>query len=235
MRAPYRGKWHSVRSGEPPIVLRTFERVLAWPLGWPGPFLLARLLVWWLVPMSDEVSGWLRLWARARARRAVPPPRQAAVKCPLVASAACVARARKEFRSLRVPPTLPRLRALRFGPGRPSSRQPIARWRFPYFVPFRLAAAGAVGSARPCPQRRCPPWGPMLLRSFRNPFSWERRAPGRRGLTLVRWPSLRLRLGLWSSPPGSHHGVEDRTSVRLRSGAPRARGRVLGRRHLRSG
>lgn len=65
----------------------------------------------------------------------------------------------------------------------------------------RLDAVAGFGSARACPQRRRPPRGPVLLRSYRNPFSWERIAPGRRGLTLLAVAVAPTTLGSRSPSP----------------------------------
>jgi hypothetical protein len=93
---------------------------------------------------------------------------------------------------------------------------------------------GADGSGGPLAVRRCPPRvrplrGPMFLRSSRNPF-WERGAPARRGLTLLRRPPLRQRL------IGAHVGPSrgNRTCVRFRPYTPPPT-RVLGGGRLNPG
>jgi hypothetical protein len=65
----------------------------------------------------------------------------------------------------------------------------------PWFSLVRLDAVAGFGSARACPQRQRPSRGPVLLRSYRNPFSWSASLPVGGASRLQRWPSLRLRLG----------------------------------------
>ena len=67
-------------------------------------------------------------------------------------------------------------------------------------APGRLAGAAEDGSERPGPPGQLAPRGPMLLRSYRNPFPWGLPPPVGGASRVWRWPTLRLRLGRSSVP-----------------------------------
>lgn len=78
-------------------------------------------------------------------------------------------------------------------------------------APGRLAGAAEDGSEWPGPPGQLAPRGPMLLRSYRNPFPWELAPPVGGASRVWRWPTLRLRLGrssaserLFASIPALH-------------------------------
>lgn len=82
----------------------------------------------------------------------------------------------------------------------------------------RLGVAAEDGSAWPGPLPRVAPRGPMLLRSYRNPFPWGLAPPVGGASRVWRWPTLRLRLGHSSIPnicsPQFPHFTKWRTGLR---------------------
>jgi hypothetical protein len=232
-----RRPWESTRHPwESTLGPRISVRVPAWRRRWPwsSPTLpSAPSLASPCVERDDESSGPHRPQPRARSLRASATRRPFAATSRLSAPGVAVVRARKVSGS---PPEPERwLRPLLVPRERPGSGLPTWWSRLFCFAPGHLDAAVAVESRRACPQR-LQALGPMLLRSFRNPFSWEHLAPGRRGLTLVAVATAPTTLRSLVLAAGiALTAFEVRTSVRLPTSVPPRGGGSSGRRHLRSG
>lgn len=228
--------WSSQPSLEATLARMISVRVPAWRRAWP--WLSRRLPSAPSLPSPCVVRGGesfeqLRPQPRARSPRTSGPHRRLAVTSRWGASGVAVVRGRKGSRSPRESERwLPSLLVRR---ERPGSGSPTWRSRLICLALGHLDAAVAVVSWRACPQGLQPP-GPMLLRSFRNPFSWEHLAPGRRGLTLVAVATAPTTLGSLGLAAGIA-SRRSRSEHLFASDEPRSHreGGSSGRRHLRSG